>query len=160
VENKLGSKFFILTFFICSIFGNLAITYNYYEIKNNVEKSIKDVDLKIKDIKITNFFVDDSYINSLNSEQSKVVSNYNHVISKAYGSSSALFGIIFIYLFYNIKNIKKILLNFLCVYLIFNTIFSGITNDIFSCGSDYAHISGVIGGIFMLIYLKLKKDVI
>lgn len=160
VELKLGNRFFIITYFVCGFLGNVFINYNYYESKSKIEKSIQCVGVDVKDIKVSNFLVDESYLKSLKENQIDVVRNYNHVISKSYGASSSIFGIVLVYLLFNILNIKKILFNVLSVYLIYLTIYGVLFNDIVSRGSDYTHLGGMFGGVIMIIIYKIKKGII
>ena len=157
VENKLGTKLFIISYFICGTLGNIFVNYNYHESKVKIEQSIKSASIEVKDIKVTNFLVDESYLDSLNPNQVSVVSDYNYVISKSYGASSSLFGIILIYVLLNFLNIKKVLFNVLCIYLISVVIIGFIFNEIIYSGSDYAHVGGLFGGLLLFVWVKIKK---
>jgi len=160
VENKFGTKLFIVIYFICGFLGNVFVTYNYYESKPIIEKSINSVGINIKDIKVSNFLVDESYLSTLSPNQSEVVKDYNNIISKTYGASSALFGIILIYLLFNITNIKKILYNILAIHLIYVVVNGFIYNSVITSGSDYSHVGGLFGGLLIYILFKTKKDII
>jgi membrane associated rhomboid family serine protease len=160
VEKKLGTKLFIVTYFVCGFFGNVFITYNYYKIKPIIESSIESVGVDIKDIKVSNFLVDDEYISTLNETQIDAVKEYNNVISKTYGASPSVFGIVLIYLLFNILNIKKIIFNLLSLYLIFLTIVGFVYSTTILTGSDYTHLGGLIGGLLIFIFFKTKKDIV
>ena len=160
VENKFGTKFFIISYFVCGFFGNVFITYNYYKIKPIIENSIDSVGVDIKDIKVSDFLVDTTYINTLKPNQVDVVDDYNEVISKTYGASAALFGIVLIYLLFNIINLKKILFVCLGVYLSYGVISGFINNDIITGGSDYSHVGGMFGGLLLFIWFKIKKGTV
>lgn len=160
VENKFGTKFFIISYFVCGFFGNVFITYNYYRIKPIIENSIESVGVDIKDIKVSDFLVDTSYISTLKPNQVSVVDDYNNVISKTYGASAALFGIVLIYLLFNITNIKKILYNILAIHLIYVVVNGFIYNSVITAGSDYSHVGGLFGGLLIYILFKTKKDIV
>lgn len=156
VERSFGTKLFVLTYLVCGFFGFLFINYSYYKNKSSIEKSIVSIGINIKDIKISEFHVDEKYLNTLNTDQLYVIRDYNNVISKAYGASSSVFGILLIYIILNIKNVKKyfyVILAILLVYLGINGIKQN--NEILN-GSNYAHMGGVVGGFILIIIRRIN----
>lgn len=160
VENKLGTKNFIISYFFMGVIGYLSINYPYQVNKLNITKSIQKVGLDVSDIKVTNGKVSDKYLSSLTTNQSTVVKDYNYVISKTYGASSSLFGVIFLYLLFGLLNIKKLLFNVLATLLIVAATFEVFYHHHILNGSHFAHLGGVVGGLVVFIVYKTKKGII
>ena len=160
VENRFGTKFFIFVYFICSFLGCIFVNHAYYENKNTINNNILKVGITPKDIKINDGYVSKEYLETLNHKQKYVVMDYDYVISKSYGASSAVFGFIIIYIILNLTNFKKILFNVLGLYLIYVTINGILINDEILNGSHYAHFGGMVGGLIFYLYMKIKKDTV
>jgi membrane associated rhomboid family serine protease len=160
VENKIGSKNFLFTYLFVGFFGYLSVNYSYYVNQNNITNSIQNVGLDIEDIKIDNGVVSDDYLLSLNEKQSNVVSNYNYVISKTYGASSALYGMFILYLLFNVFNIKKVIFNLTALYFIGYTLFVVFNHQPILNGGEFAHFGGIVGGVIAFLLYKTKKGIV
>lgn len=157
VEKSLGLKRFIKLFFFSGIVGFLTVNYSYYQNKKTIEESLKESSIDINNIEIENGKVSNEYLSHLDENKSKIVVNYNFVISKTYGASSSLFGIIIFYVLLNLKKIKKILIVLLGLILITNTCIILSEETWLLNGSEYAHFGGMIGSLVFYLFYKLKK---
>jgi len=159
IEKKFGTKFFIFSYFICGVFAYTFVNYSYLKNKPVIEQSIVKVGIKVENIKITNYSVNDFYLSNLSEGQRIKVSDYQYVISKSYGASGAIGGMILIYLLLNIKNLKKILYIILGSYIVYFTM-DGITqNGTLLNGTHYAHAGGMFGGLIIYLLYKTKKGI-
>jgi membrane associated rhomboid family serine protease len=154
VERKLGSKIFILVYFICGSIGYIFCDLAYKENKIVIEEIIYKTGIDIHDIKIKDFSIDEKYIEKLSEKEYEKVILYNRVISKTVGSSGAITGIIFIYLFY-MREIRKILTISFALFIIYITINNFIRPGLLLEIGDSAHFGGMIGAI---IYLIIQFD--
>jgi membrane associated rhomboid family serine protease len=154
IELKLGAKNMFLIYVLCGLVGYASVNYSYYHNKEKIENSLKVLNIDPLSIEIKDHSVSREYLSTLDEDSIEVVREYNRVISKTYGASSALYGIIAIYLLLNIGNLKKIGFNLLAIYCIGYTTYSLFENTRIFDGSDYAHIGGFMTG---LIFLLIKK---
>lgn len=159
VERSFGTKLFVLTYLVCGLLGYVFTNYTYHENKLVIENSITKSGINIDDIRLSNFNVDDNYLSTLTSDQSIEVTKYNRVISKTYGASSSLFGMILIYILLNFKTLRKLPYVVLGLYLIYETINRSTQIDPLLSGSDYSHIGGMVGGLILYITYKTKKGI-
>lgn len=159
VERKLGYKKFIFYYFLIGVMGYTFINYSYHNNKINIIKSIENVGLNIDDVIIIDGEVSNVYLQSLNINQLESVTNYNYVISKTYGSSSSLFGIIVLYIMFNMLNIRKVLYNVLAIYFIVNATFEVFSYQHILNSSHYAHLGGSVCGFVLFILYKTKKGI-
>ena len=160
IEKKFGTKFFVLTYLICGIFGYIFSDYAYHKNKPIIENMITSSGVKINDIKVKNFKIDDDYLSTLNVDESNVVRLYHNVINKLVGASSTISGIIVIFFFFNIIEFKRQSSTILAIILsiiLGYTIITNITqqNDILDI-SDYAHFGGFVGGLIVSILYNKK----
>jgi len=160
VERKLGTKLFITSYFIIGLMGYMLINYSYHQNKISIEKSIGCIGIDVNDIKVVDGLVSHRYLFSLSNPQSKVVVNYDHIISKTYGASSALFGIIILYILFNLSNFKKVFFIVLGTYLVVKSLYLILNSEIILNGTGYAHFGGMIGGVAVFIWYKLKKGIV
>ena len=155
-ESKFGGKKLILTYFICAWSGYLMINIAYYHNKEVIESSILKVGINPNEIKIDkNYKVNEFYLEKLSSHQSNVVRNYNHVTSKTFGASGALFGFVVIYLFMNFNTIRKLPFLVLGLLLIYNNVYESMHYQEIQNGlnaSSFAHYGGMIGGIVIFFF--------
>jgi len=158
VERIIGFNKFILTYIFCGLCGFLLVNFSYYKNKSTIEKEITKLGLKVSDIKMDGDRVSHDYILSLNdNKQKNVIRNYEYVTSKTYGSSTAAFGFIILYLLLTPLTFKKIFYIVLGVYFILDNINSVFNNQSILNGSTYTHLGGVVGGIIIYCHIKLKK---
>jgi membrane associated rhomboid family serine protease len=157
IEKKFGTKFFIFTYLICGVFAYTFINYSYLKNKPTIEQSIIKVGVNVEDIKITNHSIDENYLSKLNRVQRNKVLDYQYVISKSYGASGAIGGMILIYMLFNIKNLKKILYILLGSYIVYLTMDGINQNNTLLNGSHYAHAGGMFGGLIIYLFYKTKK---
>lgn len=160
VENNLGSKNFIFSYLFIGVMGYVLINHSYHVNKLNITESIENSGLDVTKIKTINGKVCNECLRSLTKDQSNVVNNYNYIISKTYGASASLFGIIVLYLLLNLLNIKKVFFNILAVYFILNVVFEVFRPQQILNGSQYAHFGGIVGGIIIFILHKIKKGIV
>lgn len=157
VEKKLGTKIFFILCLISSLMANFFVNYTYYVNKKIIENEINRTGVKISEIKIKNGHVDYLYLKNLDVKKRCVVEKYNHVISKTYGSSGVLFGVLIVYFFLNLINYKKIIFLLTCLYLIYIQVDSIINYKNLLDGSSFAHIGGIMGGLLIYFYLIINK---
>jgi membrane associated rhomboid family serine protease len=164
-EKKFGFKKVVFTYFICAWIGYLLLNIAYYHNKEVIEESILNVGINPKEIKIdNNQKVNEFYLEKLTTLQSNAVRNYNHVTSKTYGASGALFGFIVLYLFMNFKNIRKIPFLVLGLILIYNNVDDSIHYQEYQNelrAASFAHYGGMLGGAIILVidwYFKVKNN--
>lgn len=157
VENKIGSKLFFSLCIISSLIANLFINYSYYINKDLIEGEIKKLGIEISNIKIKDGVVDESSLNNLSEEKKKKVMDYSHVISKTYGSSGILYGVIVIYFLLVFLNYKKTFFILLSLFLIYNEICNFTYYDNLLNFSSYAHVGGMVGGLIIFLLHKIKK---
>lgn len=157
IEKKFGTKFFIFTYLICGVFAYTFVNYSYLKNKPIIEQSIVKVGVKVENIKITNYSVDESYLSRLKQDQRKKVLDYQYVISKSYGSSGAIGGMILIYILFNIKNLNKILYVLLGSYIVYLTMDGINQNNTLLNVTHYAHAGGMFGGLIIYLFYKTKK---
>jgi membrane associated rhomboid family serine protease len=161
VEKKFGTKFFVLTYLVCGILGYMFSNYAYHQNKPFIENIITSSGVKINDIKVKNFKIDDDYLSTLNVDENNVVRLYHNVINKLVGASSTISGIIVIFFFFNIRELKRQASTILAIILsiiLGYTIIMNITqqNDILDI-SDYAHFGGFVGGLIISVYYNTKN---
>jgi membrane associated rhomboid family serine protease len=155
-EKKFGFKKVVFTYFICAWIGYLLVNIAYYHNKEVIEESILNVGINPKEIMIdNNHKVNEFYLEKLTTIQSNAVRNYNHVTSKTYGASGALFGFVVLYLFMNFKNIRKIPFLVLGLILIYNNFYDSIhyqeyPNEL--SASSFAHYGGMLGGAIIYFF--------
>jgi membrane associated rhomboid family serine protease len=154
VEVKFGTRNMFLIYVLCGIVGYTTTNYAYYQNKQKIEQSLSALHIKPSTIEIKDHRVSQEYLSTLDESDIVIVREYNRVISKTCGASSALYGIIAIYLLLNLTSLKKISFNLLATYCIGFTLFSIFKNTNILDGSDYAHIGGFTTG---LIFLLIKK---
>jgi len=159
IEKKFGTKYFIFIYLICGVFAYIAINYSFIKNKTVIEKSILNVGIDVNNIKITNYHVDDNYLSKLKLHQQIKVSDYQYVISKTYGASGAIGGMILIYMLFNIRNIKKIMYIILGSYIIYVTMCAITKESTLLSGSDYAHAGGMLGGLIISLLYVTKKGI-
>lgn len=159
IEKKLGSKGFILSYFICSWMAFVFINYTYYLNKETIEKNIITSGIHPDSIPVNeNHEIDPTFYTILSIEQSTAVREYNYIISKTYGASGALYGIIVMYLIINFFNYKKIICLLLGLFGIYENIAEILKPAKLINGSCFAHIGGMIGGlIFLLLFVRFRK---
>ena len=159
VERTFGTKLFVVVYLVCGFFGYTLTNYTYHKNKILIENEIVKTGIEIKDIQLSDFTVNNDYLSTLTSDQSKKVIEYNGVISRTYGASSSLFGMILIYVLFNLKNLRKLPYVILGSYLIYEVI-NGITHSgPMLNGTDYSHIGGMFGGLIMYVLYKIKKGI-
>jgi membrane associated rhomboid family serine protease len=155
VEKKFGFKKVIFSYFICAWFGYLLINFAYYHNKKVIEESILNTGINPKEIKIdNNQKVSEFYLEKLTTPQSNAVRNYNHVTSKTYGASGALFGFVVLYLFMNFRDIKKIPFLVLGLILIYNNVYDSLHYQEYQNGlnaASFAHYGGMLGGVLIFM---------
>jgi len=154
IEVKFGTNNIFLIYVLCGIIGYGTTNYSYYQNKHKIEMSLSTLHINPSTIEIKDHRVSQEYLSTLDESDVSIVREYNRVISNTYGASSALYGIIAIYLLLNFTNLKKIGFNLLAVYCIGFTLFSLFKNTNILDGSDYAHIGGFTTGV---IFLLIKK---
>jgi membrane associated rhomboid family serine protease len=157
IERKFGTKLFIIIYFICGTIGYMFCNYAYYENKTTIEQLITDNGINIKDIKLSDGEIDDDYLKTLDVKKQEVVNLYHNVISKTLGSSASISGLIIIYLFFNllnIKNIKQTVLSIIVIIWILNGFFG--ESEIIIIG-DYAHFGGFLGGLIISLYFMYNN---
>jgi membrane associated rhomboid family serine protease len=160
VENKLGSKNFIFSYLFIGVMGYVAINHSYHVNKLNITESIENSGLDVTKIKIINGKVCDECLTSPNGDQPNITNDYNYVISKTYGASSSLFGIIVLYVLFNLLIVKKVLYNVLGIYCILTTSLEVFSDQHILNGSQYAHFGGIVGGVVIFIIYKIKKGIV
>jgi membrane associated rhomboid family serine protease len=157
VENKMGTKLFFSLCVVSSLFANLFVNYSYYVNKDIIEMEINKSGIEISNIKIQDGLVDESFLNDLSKEKKEKVMEYNYVISKTYGSSGMLYGIIILYFLLVFINYKKIFFILLSLFLIYNEIYNLIDVQNILNGSSYSHVGGMVGGLIIFLRYKIKK---
>jgi membrane associated rhomboid family serine protease len=160
VENKFGTKRFIIVYLLCGIISYVFMDYASYKNKIKIESSITNVGVNISDIKIKNFKIDDEYLSTLNLKQKNVVKLYSNVLTKTVGASSAISGIVFIYLFFNIRNFRKKLPIILSILIGCYLTMNFIKSNEFIIIPNYGHFGGLVGGILVSLFLITKKGII
>ena len=143
VENKIGTKNFIILYFLSGLFAfvstNFILVESYYEI-------ISRYKVRLQDLPILQSMYLDEYKFSLET-------NY------AYGSSGSVCGILGAYVILNIKNYLKSLYNFFILLLMTGNIMTMITSNFdTSTGGCFAHIGGFTFGILFSIFIILFKE--
>jgi len=160
VENKFGTKRFIIVYLLCGIISYVFMDYASYKNKIKIESSITNVGVNISDIKIKNFKIDDEYLSTLNLKQKNVVKLYSNVLTKTVGASSAISGIVFIYLFFNIRNFRKKLPIILSILIGCYLTMNFIKSNEFIITPNYGHFGGLVGGILISLFSITKKGII
>ena len=160
VENKFGTKRFIIVYLLCGIISYVFMDYASYKNKIKIESSITNVGVNISDIKIKNFKIDDEYLSTLNLKQKNVVKLYSNVLTKTVGASSAISGIVFIYLFFNIRNFRKKLPIILSILIGCYLTMNFIKSNEFIITPNYGHFGGLVGGILISLFSITKNGII
>jgi len=157
VENKIGTKLFFSLCIVSSLLANLFVNYSYYVNKGIIEMEINKSGIDVSKIKIKDGLVDENFLNDLSKEKKEKVMDYNHVISKTYGSSGILYGVIIIYFLLVFINYKKIFFILLSLFLMYNEI-NNLLNfeNLLNC-SSYAHVGGMAGGLIIFSLYKIKR---
>jgi membrane associated rhomboid family serine protease len=157
VENKIGTKLFFSLCIVSSLLANLFVNYSYYVNKGIIEMEINKSGIDVSKIKIKDGLVDEDFLNDLSKEKKEKVMDYNHVISKTYGSSGILYGVIIIYFLLVFINYKKIFFILLSLFLMYNEINNLLYfENLLNC-SSYAHVGGMVGGLIIFSLCKIKK---
>lgn len=157
VEKKIGTKLFFLLCVVSSLLANLFVNYSYYVNKDIIEMEINKSGIDVAKIKIKDGLVDGYVLNNLSEEKKEKLMDYNNVISKTYGSSGILYGVIIIYFLLFFINYKKIFFILLSLFLIYNEIHNLIYfENLLNC-SSYAHVGGITGGLIIFIIYITKK---
>ena len=160
VVKKLGTKKFILSYFFIGLISYFFVNYAYHKNKKVIEKSITEIGVNVEDIKIYNGQVDENYVEKFDSNNQEIILNYNYVTSRTYGNSGCVYGIIVIYLFFNILKIRKIL--YLLIggfFVLLEILVFNIDSNILD-GTAYAHTGGILAGVIVTFLYKLKKGII
>lgn len=160
VVRKIGSKLFILSIAFCGLLGYFFVNYTFHVNKQKIENSIVKVGLEKRDIKVMDGVVDEDYIAELPTLQKQPVREYNRVISKTYGASSYLFGVIALYLILFLLDFKKIFFVLVALYFLGSTVYDLSLGSTILNSSAYAHLGGALGGLLIYFLFKLKKDAI
>lgn len=159
IEKRIGLKNLVISFIIIGITAFISVNFSYHNNKQTIEKQINDIGIDVSDIKLnnSNSQVSQDYLITFEQKRFDTIEQYNHIISKSYGVSGFLFGIILLYVMFNIFNLRKILVVILCLYMMITT-FTGVVNPpTILNGSHFAHFGGLVGGLMVYIYLKIKK---
>jgi membrane associated rhomboid family serine protease len=159
VEKKIGTKNLYISLVFIGIFAYLFVNNAFYNNKNYFENQIKKIGINVEEIETKNGLVSEKYLINVDVKKYNVVKDYNYVISKTYGASGFLFGMILLYLLFNLKNIRKAIPLLLGGYFLYITIDDFINSSTIYNGSTFAHFGGVVGGLVFYIYFKTKKDI-
>jgi membrane associated rhomboid family serine protease len=98
--------------------------------------------------------------NSLDKNKQTLVNKYDETFWYGVGASGALLGFVATFIFYNLKNLRKIkiiLLYLFSVYIIYFILEPLFPYDFERSGSSVGHIGGFICGLIYSIYLTIKK---
>lgn len=127
------------------------INYTYYLNKETIEKNIITSGIHPDSIPVNiNHEIDAAFYTTLSIEQATAVREYNYIISKTFGASGALYGIIVMYLLINFFNYKKIICLVLGLFGIYENVVEILKPAKLINGSCFAHVGGMIGGLIFL----------
>ncbi len=152
-ENKFGFKNYILMYIFSSIF--CIASFNFF--KNYENKIYKDE--LIKDGIFVEKLTSNTF-NSLDKNTQTLINKYDETFRYGVGASGALLGFVAAFIFYNLKNLKKIkiiLLYLFSAYIIYFILEPLFLYDFKQSGSSFGHIGGFICGLIYSIYLTIKK---
>lgn len=159
VEKKIGTKNLYLSLVFIGVFTYSFVNVTFYRNKHHLENQIKKIGINVEEIETENGLVSEKYLMDIDPKNYNVVKNYNYVISKTYGASGFLFGMILLYILFNLKNIRKVIPLLLGGYFLYITIDDFINSSTIYNGSTFAHFGGIVGGLVFYIYFKIKKDI-
>ena len=158
VEMKIGFKKIIISYLLCGLIGFLFVNYSYHENKILIEKELTEERIIINEIIMVNDRVSQEYLESITDENIREkVKKYNHITSKTYGASAALFGFIIMFFFYSRISLKTSLIYLLGLYCIVDNLLIVFSNEVLLDGGAFAHLGGMIGALILIVFFKINR---
>jgi membrane associated rhomboid family serine protease len=152
-ERKFGIKNYILVYITTSLVCVLSFNFlKNYEIEYCKKKLIS------KNIDVRSITQDDQY--QYPKETRILIDRYFDSQTYGVGASGALFGFVGTFMFFNIislKKIKTILIFCFAGYMIYNNIVIFYPYDYNLSGSAIGHLGGLVTGLILSLYFKIKK---
>lgn len=154
-EHRFGLKNYVLMYVLSSIFCVTSFT----TLKNYENKLYKQL-LIDNGVFIENLN-SDKY-DRLDKNKQSLVNKYDETFQHGIGASGALLGFVAAFIFFNLRNLKKIkiiLLFIVSSYILYFTLEPLFPYDFNRSGSSVGHIGGFVCGLLYSIYLIIKKEV-